>query len=437
MIKPVFNGRIFMNSPTIIKLAENVNLYVINCDIFKTTAIKIFIPCELNENYTYHALIPQILKRGTKKHPDQKSIEILMQDLYGANFFTSIRKYGNKQILSFNMDIIDEQYLLSNEDLLSNAVNFLNELINEPLLENDLFKHEYVLQEAFNLKQQIMSIKNDKTSYSINRLNEEMNPGADFTKCEYGSADELDSIDPHKLICVYKKIISENPIDIFIVGDIDVQKARNLFSVFNFNNKKSLATYVPVFYLPENVRYSEELMDVQQGKLNIGFRTNIIQVHQDFYKLLMFNSIFGGSLNSKLFMNVREKASLCYYCSSRVDKFNGQLIVYTGIDVLNYQKAYDIIKEQLQACISGDITDFEYDAAIKDFESSLKSINDSAASMVNYCYSNIQAGVSTTPEEYISNIKKVTKEDIIRIASSLKEDTIYFLKSSQEATTNV
>ena len=178
-------------------------------------------------------------------------------------------------------------------------------------------------------------------------------------------------------------------------------------------------------------------MDVQQGKLNIGFRTNITQSDPDYYKLLMMNAIFGGSLNSKLFMNVREKASLCYYCSSRVDKFNGQLIVYTGIDVSNYQKAYDIIKEQLQACIDGDITDIEYSAAIKDFESSLKAINDSAASMINYCYSALQAGAIVAPEEYMAGIRKVTKEDIAQIASSIKEDTIYFLKSSQEVAANV
>ena len=417
-----------------IQLADNVNLYIIPCDIYKTTSISIFIPCELNDNYTYHALFPQVLKRGTVLHPDQRSIEMLMQELYGANFGTSVKKYGNKQILSFSMDIADSQYIQSHENLFSYAVNFLHELMFEPVTENGLFRHEYVLQEAFNLKQQIMSIINNKFEYSRKRLIEEMDSGKQYVKCEYGNEKELDNIDPQRLFEVYKDVIDNTPVDIFVAGNIDENEIKSVFAdKFNFTNRKALKPYSPDTVIPQSVRFVDEAMDVKQGKLNIGFRTNITAADPDYFKLLMFNAVFGGTVNSKLFMNVREKASLCYDVGSSVDKFNGILTVCTGIEPSNREKAYNIIMEQLSAIINGDISGFEYDSSIKDFRTRAKAIKDSAFAMINFHYGNHMAGLDVSPEEYTELIQNVKKEDIPEIASKIYEDTVYFLKNKGDA----
>lgn len=416
-----------------IKLAENVNLHILKCDIFKTTSICVFIPTELDENYTYHALIPSILCRGTKSHPDQKSIEILMQDLYGANFSSSVKKFGNKQVISFSMDFIDEQYTVLKENLFDHAVDFLHELIFEPTTRDGLFLQEYVMQESFNLKQQILSIINEKDQYARFRLNQEMNPGKSFTKCVYGDENELNNIDPHKLFDIYKDIINNNPVDLFVVGDVDAENVSNIFrNKFNFNDRKALPEYIPESIVPSNIKNVTEAMNVNQGKLDIGFRTNILASNKDYFKLVVFNTIFGGSVNSKLFMNVREKASLCYHVASYVDKYNAQLFVVTGIDIQNRQKAYDIIREQLEAIKNNDISDSEFYSAINDIKSNNKAINDSAYSMILYYYSNMIAGLYVSRDEYISAIESVKKEDIPEIASRICEDTVYFLTNKEQ-----
>ena len=420
-----------MNVPEPIVLAKNVNLYVMPCSIFKTTSINVFIPTELDDDYTYHALIPNVLARGTVSYPDRKAIKRHLQDLYGATVAADVRKYGNKQVMSFGVGVIDDQYIQSEDSLLEQAVEFLRQLIFEPTTENGLFRQDYVVQEAYNLKQQILSIINDKAEYSAMRLNREMNPGKVFTKCVFGDADELDNIDENRLFRVYKSIIATNPVDIFVAGDVDVARVTEIIkNNLVFGDRGSLPEYIPEPVYPTEVKYKQEKMDVKQGKLNIGYRTNMTAQHEDYCKLLMFNEVFGGGLNSKLFMNVREKASLCYTVYSAVDKFNGQLFVYTGIETANYQKAYDIIKEQLQAIIDGDISDFEMEAAVKEYRTRLKAVNDSMAQMVNFCYSNILAGVRISTEEQEQKICSVTKADIVDIAGRIAEDTVFFLTNN-------
>ncbi len=380
----------------------------------------------LNENYTYHALIPRVLARGTAKHPDRKSIKRLMQELYGASFAADIRKLGNKQIMSFGMDVVDDQYI--NSDLFCHAADFLHELIFEPCLEDGLFRQDYVVQESQNLKQQILSIVNDKAEYSAMRLNQIMNEGADFTKCVFGDADELDNIDAQKIYSVYSEIMSTHPVDIFVVGDVDESRVKQIVAEkFNFKNRITLPEYIAENKYPTQVHRQTENMDVKQAKLNIGFRTNITASSSEYVKLCMFNEIFGGGLNSKLFMNVRERASLCYTVYSALDKFNGQLFVYTGINPENDTKAYEIIKEQLRAIIDGDISDFEMEAAQKEYRTRLKAVNDSAAAMVNYTYSNIMVGAETSAEELLDEIMQVTKADIVEMANAIMEDTVFLL----------
>lgn len=417
-----------MKVPTPIQLAKNVSLYVIPCNIFKTTSINIFIPCELNDNYTYQALIPPVLARGTRLLPDRKSIKRLMQELYGASFSSGVRKLGNKQIMCFDMSFVNDRYIDHSDDLFERSCDFLHEILFDPFMQNGVFRQDYVLQESFNLKQQILSIINDKAEYSAMRLNQVMNPGKSFTKCVYGNANELDNINEQKLFDVYKSVINTNPIDIFVVGDVCPDEiAKKISDKFNFVDRLSLEKYVPEVVIPSKVTNETEHMDVKQGKLNIGFRTNITASHAHYHKLVAFNEIFGGGLNSKLFMNVREKASLCYTVYSAVDKYNGQLFVYTGIDSANYQKAYDIIKEQLLAIINGDISDFEMSAAKKEYRTRLKAVNDSAAAMVNYCYGSIVSGNTASTDEFMELIDSVTKDDVIAIAKSLLEDTVFFL----------
>ncbi len=419
-----------MKLPISCKLAENVNLHVIPCNIFKTTSINIFIPCELESDfYSLRAAVPYILARGTQKHPDRKSINKYMKDLYGASYSCGVRKYGSDQILNFSMSIVNDRYVSSSDSLFDRAVDFLHELIFEPLTENGLFRQDYVVQESDNLKQQILSIINDKEEYAMFRLNQEMNPNMPYTKCVYGDIDSINDFDGEVLYNTYKQLITQKPVDIFVVGDVEMQSVADQLSKkleFTARSPRTLHEIKNIY--PQRTKQFKEIANVKQGKLNIGYRTNIEPLSNDFFKLCMFNEVFGGGLNSKLFTNVREKASLCYSVYSSVNKFTKQLYVATGIDPSNKQRAYDLISAQLDAMKKGDISDFEMESAKKEYKTRLRAVTDSAAGAVNFYYGNmIAAGKFVSPEKYNQNTAKVTRDDIVCIANKIMEDSVFFL----------
>lgn len=419
-----------MKLPVSSQLAENVNLHVIQCNNFKTTSINIFIPCELaSDVYSLRAAVPYVLARGTQNHPDRKCINKYMKDLYGATYSCGVRKYGFDQILNFSMSIVDDRYVNSSDSLFNHAINFLYELIYEPLQENGAFRQDYIVQERDNLKQQILSIINDKEEYAQFRLNELMNPGEPYTRCVFGDINEIDSINGNTLLNVYNETVFEKPIDIFVVGNVELQYvADSLCKKFNFTTRKPHIYHNVKNVYPQKLNEFKEIANVKQGKLNIGYRTNIKPLSEDYFKLCMFNEIFGGGLNSKLFVNVREKASLCYSVYSSINKFTQQMFVATGIDTSNKQKAYDLINLQLDAIRKGDISDFEMDAAKKEYKTRLRAVTDSAAGAVNFYYSNIiAAGKFVSPEKYNQNTSKVTKDDIIKTAKQIQEDSLFFL----------
>lgn len=419
-----------MKLPISCKLADNVNLHVIPCNIFKTTSINIFIPCELeSEAYSQRAVIPYILARGTQKHPDRKCINKYMKELYGASYSCGVRKYGSDQILNFSISIVNDRYVNSDNSLFDRAVDFLYELMFEPVTENGLFRQDYVVQESDNLKQQILSIINDKEEYAMFRLNQEMNPQMPYTKCIYGDIESINGFNCEMLYDTYRQMISQKPVDIFVVGDVEMQTVAEQFNKkFNFTARSPRTLHNIKNIYPQRTKEFKEIANVKQGKLNIGYRTNTEPLSNDFFKLCMFNEVFGGGLNSKLFTNVREKASLCYSVYSSINKFTKQLYVATGIDPTNKQKAYDLINAQLYAIRNGDISDFEMESAKKEYKTRLRAVTDSAAGAVNFYYGNmIAAGKFVSPEKYNQNTAKVTKDDIVYIADKIAEDSVFFL----------
>lgn len=419
-----------MKLPISSQLAENVNLHVIQCNHFKTTSINIFIPCELaSDAYSLRAAVPYVLARGTQNHPDRKCINKYMKDLYGATYSCGVKKYGFDQILNFSMSIVDDRYVNSSDSLFNHAINFLHELIYEPLQENGAFRQDYIVQERDNLKQQILSIINDKEEYAQFRLNALMNPGEPYTRCVFGDINEIDSINGDTLSDVYKNTVFEKPIDIFVVGNVELQYVADAFcKKIDFNARKPHIRHDVKNVYPQKLNEFKEIANVKQGKLNIGYRTNITPLSEEYFKLCMFNEIFGGGLNSKLFVNVREKASLCYSVYSSINKFTKQMFVATGIDTANKQKAYDLINLQLDEIRKGNISDFEMDAAKKEYKTRLRAITDSAAGAVNFYYSNmIAAGKFVSPEKYNQNTSKVTKDDIVTMAKKIQEDSLFFL----------
>jgi predicted Zn-dependent peptidase len=255
-----------------------------------------------------------------------------------------------------------------------------------------------------------------------------------FGRYVYGNIDDVDRITNDDLFNHYLTMIHASPIDVFVVGNVDPQQIISLVKqVFDIQRNKIKS--IPKEIVKRAVgqeKYHFEKLDVTQGKLSLGYRTNTEYQPQSYIPLVVFNSILGGGTHSKLFINVREKNSLAYYIFARLEKFKGLMIISSGIEIDNYQRALDIIKEQVSEIKEGKVTDQELAFSIKALETELMSATDSPAQLMDYYLGNQIKGVDMSISSFIERVKQVDKEQVIRAANLVKLDTVYFLTNNQE-----
>ena len=353
-----------------------------------------------------------------------------MESLYGALFDVGVQKKGERQLLRFSMEVVNDDYL-AKQGILAQAFYFLNRVINRPVLEDGGFKKDYVAQEKENMKNRIRSLVNDKVQYSLERCAQEMCKGEKYSRYVFGDIEELDGLDSSKLYNVYREIIQSSPLDVFVVGDVDPEKVRLLLERSLSMDRKGITAIPKTIYrklqvVPKTV---EEEMDVNQGKLVMGFRTNINAADEEYFPLVVYGSVLGGGPHSKLFMNVREKASLAYYAFARLEKFKGLMFVGAGIDFEKYDQTVNIIMEQLEAMAKGQITPQEFEGAINALVTSLKGSMDQPSQLIDYYLGNSVMDSDLTLEELIDRIKGVTVDQVVEVSRKLKLDTVYFLRN--------
>lgn len=415
-------------------ITKGIHLYYIPTDKFKTFTVSIYIHQPLNkENATKNALLPQVLKRGSIDFPTSQDIARYLEELYGAVFDCGIVKKGENQIIRFNFETIEDTYVDQGEGLLQKTMKLAKQIVFEPLIENERFKKEYVEQEKQNLKNQIEGLINNKMSYAVERCYQEMCSNENFGIYELGSVEDLNTIDEKILYEHYLTVIHNSPIDIFVTGSISEDKVKqmvqNLFHITMDSNPVYPTTEI-VSQVGE-VKKVYEPMKVAQGKLSLGFRTKIAPTDKEYYPLVIFNGLFGGGPHSKLFNNVREKLSLAYYVFSRLEKFKGLMVVSSGIEPENYQKAFDEIMFQFEEIKKGNITDAEFDATINSAVNSIRSLADTAFYMEDYYLSQLVGGTNDDFEDLISKLSSVTKEDVVAVAQNIQLDTVYFLSNKE------
>ena len=416
-----------------IKICDNINLNYIQETKFKTTTIGTYIHRPLNaKDATKNALIPYMLRRGCAKYPSTRLLEEHLDDLYGAKMYHSVEKKGEDQILGISFKIVSDKYLPDNVSITDSITDLMLSVVFEPLLENNSFNTSYFEQEKKTIKEEIENLINDKRDYAVWRCFEEMCKNEAYGVYKLGSIEQLDKITPQELYSHYKDIISSSFIDIFICGEVDFDAVCNKIRQFVSGMKFNAVQYPETAFNPAgDVKHFEDIMDVNQGKLSLGFRTNIKPTDSDYYALVVFNSIFGGGAHSKLFNNVREKLSLAYYVFSRLEKYKGLMIVSSGIEFANYQKAYDEIFVQLDAVKSGDISDNELFVAKSALINTVESYKDEQGYLRNFYLSELVANTNNTIDGYIEKIKAVTINDVIKAANKIVLDTEYFLKGTE------
>ena len=387
---------------------------------FKTNVYALYLTIPLTkENVTYNALIPTVLKRGCEKYNNQLEISKKLEEMYDATFGIGITKVGNNEVLKFYLESLNNNYLPNNEDLSKTSIEMLLNIVMNPYLVNGKFDDDYVEQEKENLKKVIESRKDNKDTYATNRLLEEMFKEEPYGLYKFGNIDEIDNITSEKLYEKYKELIKNSEKYLYIVGDV---KNLNIES-YNIDEKEiTISKEFPV-KISEKENIVKEQMDVTQGKLVIGL--NMPNNKQEV--IALYNTILGKGANSKLFLNVREKEGLAYSAGSTYLKRNNAIIISTGIEVLKYNKAVEVIKNQLKDMEDGNITEKEMKDAKQFINAGLNLINESSENMIEYRFDKDLYNEEIDIEKYRKKIEEITKEDIVKVAQQIKIDTIYFL----------
>ncbi|QXM05801.1 EF-P 5-aminopentanol modification-associated protein YfmF [Crassaminicella indica] len=423
-----------LNRLKAIKIGENIKLHIIKTDKFKTNLVSVYLKRPLiKEEVTKNALLSMVLPRGTKNYTNSMAISKKLEELYGAFLGSDVAKKGERNIIQFRMQLINDQYV-KDQNLLAKGMEILNEYINDPYIINGFFKKDYVDQEKENLIERIVGRKNDKMKYAYDRCIEEMCKDESFSLYQYGNIEDLKNITNQSLYEHYKNIIHTSPIDICVVGNFDENEIEELVSQklkFKQEDVVSIGRE-KIEYIPESIKKIEEEMDIRQGKLNLGYRTNIPFESKRYYALLVYSNILGGGPNSKLFKNVREKESLCYYIFSRIEKFKSLMMIGSGIEFSNYDKAVSLIEKEINEMNHGSFSEEDIESAKNSIITSIRGMTDSPYMLADFYYSQAISDSDETLETMIENIRKVNKEQIIEAGENICLDTIYFLRNKRE-----
>lgn len=415
--------------------AGQMRIHVLPSNRFKTFAVSLYAGLPLDEStVTTTALTPFVLRRGTSSYPETIQFREQLEHLYGAGFGFDVYKRGNYQIVQFRMDTINDSFVQSKDSLLSKTFEFLGEVVTKPVLENGGFRPTYVNSECESIRKKLQSIINDKIRYAAERCLEVMFEQDPYRLHPLGKIDDLEGISPESLYSAYQAWLQQTSLDLYVVGDTSLAEVQELVGRYFQMNRSTSVEYSPVQsdYKPGEVKTLTEHLDVNQGKLNLGLRTNVTYSDDRYATALLYNGILGSYPHSKLFMNVREKESLAYYASSRLDGHKGILTIQSGIEIANYQKALDIIKDQLQSMSSGEISELEISQTKAMIRNSLLEMQDSAFDMISYDFNRVLSGKDRPAEQLLSEVEAVRIEDVAAIADSFHLDTIYFLTGKKE-----
>ena len=415
-------------------IKKGIKLHTIKTEKFKTNLIAVMLTTKLDkENVTKNALIPAVLRRGTASLNTLEEINKKLEEMYGASLDCGLDKTGDNQVLKFYIESVNDEFLPQNgENMLKNSLENIFELVFNPYLENNCFKKQYVEQEKENLKQIIEGKIDNKARYALDRCIEEMYKNEPFGLYKYGYVDDLNNIDEKSLYEYYIELINKCKIDIFVSGMLNSQIEEIIRNNKNINKLKERN---PEFIMPEikskiaeKENTIQESMDVNQGKLVMGLDLGID--NEDLrYDAMIYNSILGGSANSKLFQNVREKASLAYTASSSYYRFKNNIFINCGIEIGNYDKALDIIKQQIEDMKKGNFTDEEVENAKQGIIAAIKSIDDEQDTEIMYFFGQELSANKLDIEKYKERISKVNKQNVIDIANKVSVNTVYFLKN--------
>lgn len=381
-----------------------------------------------------NALTPMVLRRGTAKHPNLESLSAALDELYGGSLEPMVRKKGETQCVGFVGSFLDDAYTLNKEQVLEPAAALLSELIGAPYTRDGAFCPDYTRQEKANLIDRIKAQVNDKRQYAQIRVVAEMCAGEPFGVDKLGSMEAVEAITPQTLWEGYQTLLNQARVELYYCGSADPERVQAAFhpllTVLPEGKRAGLVRPAKK-KAPKTPRRVEEALDVTQGKLAMGFRTNCDAWDEHYPALMLVNAIYGGTTTSKLFMNVREKLSLCYYASSGLMNDKDVMLVSSGVEFDKVGQAEGEILSQLYKCQAGDFSDDELEWARRSVVSTLRTTLDTQSRMEDYWLSQSAAGLTEGPDDMAARVEAVTRAQVVEAAQDLTLDTVYFLKGRE------
>lgn len=415
------------------EIMQDVFLTYLPAQRFKTSRMTVQLIAPLQrETAAANALLPAVLRRGTVRCPDMESLSAALDTLYGANVDYTVRKKGERQCVGFAADFIDDAFTPHGEKLLEPVSAMLGELLLDPVTHGGRFLSSYVESEKANLIDAIRGLKNDKRDWADIRLMQEMCAGEPYSVLRLGDEETAGRITNQSLYVHGQALMASSRVEVIYCGSAEAQRVEDAVLTALAALPRGAQTALPEvqrIQAPDTPRRIVETMDVTQGKLAMGYRCS----SDDYPAMVLANLIFGGTSNSKLFLNVRERLSLCYYASSSYARSKGILTVSSGVETKDFRRAEEEIGRQLAAVQQGDWEDWEQEGALQAIRASLLSLSDSQGALENFYLGQIASGVEETPEELAAALEQVTKERIMAAAQTVKPDTVYFLSGKEEA----
>ncbi len=418
------------------QLMPGVFLTSVHTKKFKSSMLSMTLLTSLREETAaVNGLIPYLLRRGSAEHPDMQSLAAALDELYGGSIEPAVRKRGETQCVGFVGSFLDDAYTLDNSRVLDRAAGLMGELLLRPYTQNGVFCPDYTRQEKANLADRIRAEINDKRQYAVSRLVEEMCGKEPYGVGRIGREEDVEPITPQSAWEQYRTLLAHSRLEIYYCGSTDRQEVcRTLERALEGLPREGGYTLSETLVIPkaEEVRQVTESLDVAQGKLTMGFRAGGIAMGDPRYPaLILCNALFGGTTTAKLFLHVREKLSLCYYASSSLDRYKGVMLVSSGVEFADKQRAEDEILAQLEACRRGEFEPWEIDGARSYTVSSLLTIPDSQSRQEDWWLAQAVAEQTQSPRELARGVEAATVEEAVEAAKGLSLDTVYFLKGTE------
>ncbi|MBR6531069.1 MAG: insulinase family protein [Clostridia bacterium] len=414
-------------------IAEGVRLCAQSTDKFKTCRINISLAMPLDTNASARAILPFILQRRCAKYPDYITLNRVLDELYGASISAGVLRRGEAQVISFNLTAIDDRFALDNDTVALECVQLLCDMIFDPLKDGDSFPADIVEQEKRLLIETIENEMNDKRRYALMRCEEIMFRDEAYGINRLGTVSDVKALTPERIYRAWEEELREAVVQITMVGSMDVEPVADMLRE-RFASIKRQPTTIQTKFISavQESDYVCEEMPIKQGKLVMGFRTGMRSEDDNSVPMRIAVDIFGGGTYSKLFSVVREKMSLCYYCSAALFSSKGVVMVQSGIEDINEEKAKNEIMNQLSLVTQGSFSDDDFSSSIKSITDSIISNNDTPESICAWYATQLLRDTLKTPEAYVEEIKNVNKQQVISAAKTIKLDTVFMLKSNGE-----